>query len=81
MKKVYKNYFQKSKIFLYPLLEIPKGIKYVPINTHISFLNSNYELCNYHVGKYKFFCLYHTPHERQTPNEHNHGEYLKNFIY
>jgi hypothetical protein len=34
--KIYKDYFQKSKIFLYPLLEIQKGIKYVPINTYMA---------------------------------------------
>ena len=60
MKQIYKSYFQKSKVFLYPLLEISKGVSFVPLNTHISYLNS---ITNYHHECYKFFCLYHTPHE------------------
>ena len=36
MKKVYAEYFQKSKVFLYPLLEIKKGVRYVPIETYIA---------------------------------------------
>tara|TARA_R110000737_G_C14508963_1_gene473273 strand:+ start:495 stop:1085 length:591 start_codon:yes stop_codon:yes gene_type:complete len=79
MKQTYKNYFQKSKVFLYPLLEIPKGIKYIPINTHISFLNSTNALCNYNVEKYKFFCLYHTPHERQDPHEYKSWKIFEQF--
>tara|TARA_R100001463_G_C3517584_1_gene220536 strand:+ start:336 stop:917 length:582 start_codon:yes stop_codon:yes gene_type:complete len=60
MKQIYKNYFQKSKVFLYPLLEISKGVNFVPFNTHISFLNS---IDNYHLDTYKYFCLYHIPCE------------------
>ena len=36
MKQIYSDYFQKSKVFLYPLLGIKKGIKYVPIETYIT---------------------------------------------
>jgi hypothetical protein len=60
MKQIYRNYFQKSKVFLYPLLEIPKGVSFVPINTHTSYLNS---IENYHLNTHKFFCLYHIPCE------------------
>ena len=36
MKQIYKQYFQKSKVFLYPLLGIKKGVRYVPIETYIT---------------------------------------------
>lgn len=34
---MYKEYFQKSKIFLYPLLSIQKGSSVTPIKTYISY--------------------------------------------
>ena len=36
MKQIYKSYFQKSKVFLYPLLGIKKGVRFVPIETYIT---------------------------------------------
>ena len=53
MKKIYTDYFQKSKVFLYPLIGIKKGIRYVPIETYIEWEQIN--------SKYKLFCLYETP--------------------
>ncbi len=53
MDNVYTDYFQKSKVFLYPLLKLKKGIKYVPIQTYV---------CWEHVytsGEYKLLCEYH----------------------
>jgi len=35
MSKVYTQYFQKSKVFLYPLLRIKKGVPFVPVDTFI----------------------------------------------
>ena len=35
MKQIYTQYFQKSKVFLYPLLNIKKGIRFVPAETYI----------------------------------------------
>ncbi len=52
MKKIYSNYFQKSKVFLYPLLGIKKGIRFVPLQTYISWGKKFPE------SKNKFFCLY-----------------------
>jgi len=52
MKKIYSEYFQKSKVFLYPLLGIKKGIRFVPIQTYISWNN----ICP--KDKNKFLCLY-----------------------
>ena len=49
---IYKDYFQKSKIFLYPLLEIQKGIKYVPINTYMAWEGQ------YSFEDSKLMCLY-----------------------
>jgi hypothetical protein len=51
MKQIYKEYFQKSKVFLYPLLGIKKGIRFVPIQTYISWDNVNL------MGD-KLLCLY-----------------------
>ena len=52
MGDVYTEYFQKSKVFLYPLLKLRKGLKYVPIQTYV---------CWEHVytsGEYKLLCEY-----------------------
>ena len=53
MINIFKDYFQKSKVFLYPLLKIPKGSKYVPKETYI-YCDSE----EYLNDKYKLFCLY-----------------------
>lgn len=50
--KIYKDYFQKSKIFLYPLLEIKKGVKYVPIDTYLAWEGE------YSFKDSKLMCLY-----------------------
>ena len=55
MNDVYTNYFQKSKVFLYPLLKLKKGLKYVPIQTYV---------CWKHVYAFKdckIICEYHAP--------------------
>tara|TARA_R100000541_G_scaffold58640_2_gene70155 strand:- start:1721 stop:2308 length:588 start_codon:yes stop_codon:yes gene_type:complete len=49
---MYKKYFQKSKVFLYPLLGIKKGNDFVPVETFLSW-NGQYD-----VKKKLFFCLY-----------------------
>ncbi len=51
--KLYKKYFQKSRVFLYPALEIRRGVSITPIQTHIHW-----------EGKIKkedrkLICLYH----------------------
>ena len=51
---VYTSYFQKSKVFLYPLLKINKGISNVPIETYVSWDNF------YAPNDLKFFCKYKT---------------------
>jgi len=57
---VYTEYFQKSKVFLYPLLKIRKGITHVPIQTYVAWDNvyspsDNKFLCQYKTKKTKVF--------------------------
>ena len=52
MEKLYKEYFQKSKVFLYPLLDIRKGVRFVPSQTYISWNDI------YITEDNKFLCLY-----------------------
>jgi len=52
MKKVYADYFQKSKVFLYPLLNIKKGIRHVPAETYVAWEGM------YELEDCKFLCLY-----------------------
>ena len=54
MGPVYTDYFQKSKVFLYPLLQLKKGLTYVPKQTYIAMEHmhspEDYRLlCEYHV--------------------------------
>ena len=49
---VYTNYFQKSKVFLYPLLQLKKGLSYVPKQTYVAMEHV------YSVENYKFLCEY-----------------------
>ena len=48
------QYFQKSKIFLYPLLDIRKGEDFVPVETYICWDDL------YDESDYKYICIYHT---------------------
>jgi hypothetical protein len=64
MDNVYTDYFQKSKVFLYPLLKLKKGIAYVPIQTYVCWehecaVEDHKLLCEYHVkssDKFVAFC-------------------------
>jgi hypothetical protein len=51
---LYKKYFQKSKIFLYPLLGIKRGTSVVPEETYLSWNNS------INPEDMKLVCLYHS---------------------
>tara|TARA_R110000796_G_scaffold938_2_gene3659 strand:+ start:27 stop:608 length:582 start_codon:yes stop_codon:yes gene_type:complete len=61
---VYTEYFQKSKVFLYPLLKLKKGIAYVPIQTYVCWehtyaVEEHQLLCEYKSksnDKFKLFC-------------------------
>ena len=52
---VYTEYFQKSKVFLYPLLELKKGLAHVPKQTYIAWEDV------YSVEDRMFLCVYKTP--------------------
>ena len=50
--KLFSEYFQKSKIFLYPLLGIKKGAIFVPYETYVSWEDK------YSTDDMLLFCLY-----------------------
>lgn len=50
---LYKDYFQKSRIFLYPILEIKRGASVTPIETYVSWTG------HYSKDDMKLICLYH----------------------
>lgn len=60
---LYKDYFQKSRIFMYPLLGIKRGVSVTPIETYISW-EGYYEphdcklMCVYHLRKDSEFILF-----------------------
>lgn len=51
---LYRKYFQKSKIFLYPLLDIKRGVSVIPEETYIGWNTS------YSPEDMKLVCLYKT---------------------
>jgi len=53
IKSLYKDYFQKSRVFLYPLLDIKRGGSVTPIETYVSWKG------NYTLEDAKLICLYH----------------------
>lgn len=57
MKKIYADYFQKSKVFLYPLIGIKKGVRFVPIETYIEWDQLN--------NPNTLYCLYIVPKKEQ----------------
>lgn len=63
IKSIQSTYIQKSRIFLYPLLGIRRGVSVVPKQTYMSW-DGTYKLddykliCNYHVRKDKEFKLF-----------------------
>lgn len=50
---LYAKYFQKSRVFLYPLLQLPKGSGVTPIETYVRWEG------RHHQNKQKFICVYH----------------------
>ena len=52
LNSVYTKYFQKSKVFLYPLLGIKRGVSVVPIETYISWKGY------YNSEDMKLICVY-----------------------
>ena len=54
LNEIYRKYFQKSKIFLYPLLDIPRGAKALPTETYLSWGDK------YTTEDAKLVCVYQT---------------------
>jgi len=52
LKSLYRDYFQKSRIFLYPALDIKRGSSVTPIQTYVSWEG------HYKPEDGKFICLY-----------------------
>lgn len=52
IKSLYRDYFQKSRIFLYPALEIKRGVSVTPIETYVSWKD------HYSPKEAKLCCLY-----------------------
>lgn len=52
LNSVYKKYFQKSKVFLYPLLGIKRGVSVVPVETYVSWQGY------YNSEDMKLICVY-----------------------
>lgn len=53
IKDVYKDYIQKSRVFMYPLLDIKRSSTITPIETYSSWENK------YSTNDKKLICLYH----------------------
>ena len=64
LNSVYRKYFQKSKVFLYPILGIKRGVSVVPIETYISWKG----YCN--SEDMKLICVY----DVRTDDEYKHFE-------
>ena len=67
---IYTDYFQKSKVFLYPLLKIRKGLTHVPIETYVAWENV------YGVEDCRLFCEYKTKNIKSFVKFSN--QYLNN---
>ena len=59
IKNVYKDYFQKSRVFLYPALDIKKGNSIVPIECYTQWDNK------YTLNDQKLICLYHLRSDKE----------------
>lgn len=62
---LYRKYFQKSKIFMYPLLDIKRGSYAVPTETYIRWENK------YTSEDAKLVCVYHTSNSPEYINFEN----------
>jgi hypothetical protein len=71
LNNIYKDYFQKSKVFLYPLLNIKKGVQFVPDETYMSWKDI------YDIKDCQFICIYKL--NPKKPNEFRNFElkYIK----
>jgi len=59
---IYKEYIQKSRIFLYPVLKIKRGVSVTPVQTYMSWEN------NYGFEDNKFIVVYHMREDKEFKN-------------
>lgn len=59
IEELYRDYYQKSRLFLYPILGIRRGESVTPKETYMSWFNE------YGVDKQMFICTYHMRDDRQ----------------
>lgn len=59
IKSLYRDYFQKSRVFLYPALEIKRGVSVTPIQTFVAWEH------HYKPEDRKFICLYHLRDDKE----------------
>jgi len=83
MKGVYTDYFQKSKVFLYPLLRFRSGLSFVPVQTyvcweHVIAVNENKFLCEYNVGTTEQFELFSNSYLKKHPLFHEYVQLDEN---
>jgi hypothetical protein len=71
LKNLYREYFQKSKVFLYPLIGIKKGVMFVPDETYMGWENL------YDVKDNKLILLYKIPNKRFQKYQLFEENYLK----
>jgi hypothetical protein len=62
IKDINKAYFQKSRVFLYPTLEIKRGVSIIPIETYVSWKG------NYSKDDCKLICLYNLRNDPEFRN-------------
>lgn len=60
LKSLYRDYFQKSKVFLYPLLDIKRGHSIVPIQTFVVWKEMGIK-----ATECKLMCLYHNRSDKE----------------
>jgi hypothetical protein len=56
---LYNDYSQKSRVFLYPLLKIQRGVSVTPICTYTSWVD------HYDHSDYKLICTYHMRDDKE----------------
>lgn len=75
LQSLYKEYVQKSRLFLYPALDIKRGVSVTPVQTYVSwegrYKASDMKLvCLYHLRTDKEFILFESKKLREHPLFH-----------
>ena len=74
---IYDEYFQKSRVFLYPSLDIKRGVSITPIETYISWKD------NIDISDNELICLYHLKDDKDFLNFEEkyllNNKYFKNY--